>query len=220
MGRLFVGLTAKLASLSERQIALKRRCARLEEAMDSGHRNFAVSDAAPSHRLFTRFKHLMNEQLDHKLIIFDLPKISSEERMEMLQIATSLCNIAVRIRNIAVLRIAQSLGRYRSPRLGAQINVTYNLGELSHETYEPLDIQKRADQQMQWILHIVLPQIGESSHHYAVNDAMIRGPADRHYVGWNHIPLIVAATSAPSQMHLLLPAVTDTITGFIFVPPI
>jgi len=50
---------------------------------------------------------------------------------------------------------------------------------------------------MHWILHIVLPQIGESSHRYAVNDAMICGPADRHYVDWNHIPLIVESRQLP-----------------------
>lgn len=44
---------------------------------------------------------------------------------------------------------------------------------------------------MHRILHVVLPQVGELGHRYAVDDAMIRGPADRHYVGGNYISLVV-----------------------------
>jgi len=59
--------------------------------MDSDRRDFAVNNAAPSDKLSTRFEHLINKQCHHELIVFDLPKISSEERMKtVLRIAHSL----------------------------------------------------------------------------------------------------------------------------------
>lgn len=58
----------------------------------------------------------------------------------------------------------------------------------------------RADQQTHRILHVVLPQVGEPRHCDAVENAMIRGPADRHDVSRNHVSLVV------ESRHLLRPS--------------
>lgn len=44
---------------------------------------------------------------------------------------------------------------------------------------------------MRWVLHVMLPQIGEPRHRGTVEDAMIRGPTDGHYVGRNYVSFLV-----------------------------
>jgi len=87
--------------MSARQVILEERFARLEEEVRVGPATSAGSFHALLDELSASFERIINEQTNHELIVFGLPKVSSENCPETITKISSSFNISVFIGDCA-----------------------------------------------------------------------------------------------------------------------